>query len=230
MSKDTVYAALEAQMLTYKDLLEVPVESSEEPLVPIVQTPTLVAYQLRTEMLPITGETIYVRRTVCKLLGEASVKLASEAPGTQLQVGYGYRALSVQRTNFERQRERLRGTVPDADLDEATHRYVALPEIAGHPAGAAVDVRMLWDGEPVDCGTDMWSFQPDTYTFSPYISRQARDSRLLLRWAMMSVGFAPFDGEWWHFSYGDKEWAKYYGRPAALYEQLEFSTNTGSTV
>ncbi|MDR3125675.1 MAG: hypothetical protein LBU20_01195 [Candidatus Nomurabacteria bacterium] len=27
---------------------------------------------------------------------------------------------------------------------------------------------------------------------------------------MMSQGFAPYDGEWWHFSYGDREWAAWY--------------------
>jgi D-alanyl-D-alanine dipeptidase len=85
---------------------------------------------------------------------------------------------------------------------------------------------MLRGGEPVDCGTPLWSFEPDSYTFSPYISRQARDNRLLLRAAMTNAGFTPFDGEWWHFSYGDKEWAAYSGQPTAKYEQVEFSTNT----
>ncbi|QQR69366.1 MAG: hypothetical protein IPI58_01405 [Alphaproteobacteria bacterium] len=41
---------------------------------------------------------------------------------------------------------------------------------------------------------------------------------------MTSVGFAPFDGEWWHFSYGDREWAKYYGRSHAIYSQIAFSS------
>jgi len=224
MSRE-VYAALEAQMLQYQDIAGIPVESNNEPLVALVQSPTLVAHQLRDEMLSITGDKIYVRETVARMLGAVSIQLDSQVPGTQLQVGYGYRALSIQKTNFDRQRARLQGTVPDSELDAATHRYVAIPDIAAHPAGAAVDVRMLRGGEPVDCGTDMWEFIPDTYTFSPYVSRSARDNRLLLRSAMMGAGFAPFDGEWWHFSYGDKEWATYYDKPAAFYEQLEFSTN-----
>jgi D-alanyl-D-alanine dipeptidase len=36
----------------------------------------------------------------------------------------------------------------------------------------------------------------------------------------MRQGLAPFDGEWWHFSYGDREWAKYYEEEAAaIYDQ-----------
>jgi len=42
-----------------------------------------------------------------------------------------------------------------------------------------------------------------------------------LREAMVRAGFAPFNGEWWHFSYGDPEWAALWGEPAALYKQLE---------
>jgi len=38
---------------------------------------------------------------------------------------------------------------------------------------------------------------------------------------MVEAGFAPFTGEWWHFSYGDREWAAIWGRDAAIYEQLE---------
>jgi len=99
---------------------------------------------------------------------------------------------------------------------------IAVPEVAGHPAGAAVDIQMLRAGKPLDFGTAIWEFVPDSYTFSPFVSRGAWTNRLLLRRTMMQAGFAPFDGEWWHFSYGDKEWAKYYDKAAAIYDQVEF--------
>jgi D-alanyl-D-alanine dipeptidase len=71
-------------------------------------------------------------------------------------------------------------------------------------------------------GTKIWQFDHDSYTFSPFVSKQAQINRQLLRKVMLEVGFAPFDGEWWHFSYGDKEWAKYYSQSYAIYEQIEF--------
>ena len=43
---------------------------------------------------------------------------------------------------------------------------------------------------------------------------------MLLRKIMMQVGFAPYDAEWWHFSYGDREWAFYCKKPYALYDQI----------
>jgi D-alanyl-D-alanine dipeptidase len=40
---------------------------------------------------------------------------------------------------------------------------------------------------------------------------------------MMQEGFAPFDGEYWHFSYGDKERAYYYCKPYAMYNQVSMN-------
>lgn len=222
MNKQQTYAALEARMLTYEDIVDIPVAADDEPLVALQPTENLVAHQLRAEMLPVTGQAIYVRRTVAEKLGQAATALAEQ--GLRLQVGYGYRALSIQTANFIAQRDRLRGSVPDDQLDAAAHRSIAIPTIAGHPAGAAVDVRPLRGDQPVDCGTPIWTFAPDSYTFSPYITARARRNRMRLRGAMIGAGFAPFDGEWWHYSYGDKEWAAYYGQPAARYRQVEFST------
>jgi D-alanyl-D-alanine dipeptidase len=66
----------------------------------------------------------------------------------------------------------------------------------------------------------MLSPQKTTFTFSPFIGKEAWNNRQLLRYVMLSAGFAPFDGEWWHFSYGDREWAFYYKKPYAIYNQL----------
>ncbi len=99
---------------------------------------------------------------------------------------------------------------------------IASPDVAGHPTGGAVDVHLNGpDGEPLDFGTRIWDFSRDSYTFSPFISRDAWLNRQMLRAVMMQAGFAPFDGEWWHFSYGDKEWARYYDQPYALFGQVE---------
>jgi D-alanyl-D-alanine dipeptidase len=38
---------------------------------------------------------------------------------------------------------------------------------------------------------------------------------------MLQEEFAPFDGEYRHFSYGDKERAYYYQKPYAIYNQID---------
>lgn len=220
--KDEVYAALEGSMLDYDDIAPIEAIDNGEPLVPIRSTPFL-RVAPREDSREVTGEDVYVRASVALMLGRASMLLYRMDPSAALQVGFGYRSLSVQRRNFERVKENLVGTVPDEDLEKATHRYVAVPEIAGHPAGAAVDVNILRGGVPVDCGTKLWELTKDSYVLSPFVGREAQVNRRKLQGAMLGAGFAPFDGEWWHFSYGDKEWAAYYNRPNALYSQVGFS-------
>src|SRR3954464_10938414 len=78
MNKEQTYAALEAQMLAYDDIIDVPVRPNGEPLVPLVSNQNLVAYQLRKEMLPITGEAIYVRSGVAERLGQVACNLAKQ--------------------------------------------------------------------------------------------------------------------------------------------------------
>jgi len=222
MDKQQIYAELGSKMLDYKDYAYIPVIDKGEPLVPIENTDNLIATQYRTEMLPYTGEQVYVRKYVAYKLGLAAARLTSKDPSLQLEVCYGYRALEIQKANFEKQRQKLVGQYEGEELIAMTHRAVAVPNVAGHPAGAAVDIRIIQDGEPLDFGTDMWDFNKDSYTFSPFISEDARRNRMLLRSAMIPEGFIPFDGEWWHFSYGDKEWAKRTDYPFALYDQLDF--------
>jgi D-alanyl-D-alanine dipeptidase len=73
-------------------------------------------------------------------------------------------------------------------------------------------------------GTDVPEYLLDTYVFSPFIARECWHNRQILRACMIKAGFAPFDGEWWHFSFGDREWACYFNQPTAIYSQLRFKS------
>lgn len=223
MNKRAAYKALEAKMIGYADLIDVPVRPVQEKLVPIIENSSLTGKQINNDMRVYTGELIYVREGALDRLTQAAELLAKKRPGLQLQVVYGYRALSVQQRLFQKYKQQLESKYEGDALLEATHRLIAVPEIAGHPTGGAVDIRIVETGEPIDMGTSIWEFVNDSFTFSPFISKAAQNNRQLLRKVMMEVGFAPFDGEWWHFSYGDKEWAKYYKKSCALYEQTEFN-------
>ena len=224
MNKQTVYRQLESKMLSYIDYANVPVEPIGEPLVPIRASRSLTARQIDSSMLPYTGETLYVRAGVLKRLKAAGKTLARYDPTLLLEVVYGYRALEIQTGLFEKYKTKLQNRYSGGELLAAVHRLVAVPEVAGHPAGAAVDIQILQAGKPIDFGTEIHQFVPDSFTFSPFVSSEAWRNRQLLRRAMMLAGFAPFDGEWWHFSYGDKEWARYYNQRAALYEQIDWQS------
>ncbi len=223
MDKDAVYRSLEDEMVKYVDLIDVPIEPVPEKLVVIPSGNNLIATPINEDMKPYTGDLVYVRESVLGRLKQAAKFLAKNDSGMQLQVVYGYRALEIQQKLFLKNKKRFVGALSGVALLEATHRLVAVPSVAGHPTGGAVDVRIIKDGTLLDMGTEALEFVQDSYSFSPFISTEAQNNRSLLRDAMLAAGFAPFDGEWWHFSYGDREWASYYNKPSAIYDQLNFN-------
>lgn len=215
------------QLLTmpkYEDYKDMPVEPLDEPLVCIPVTNHITVNQIGEDMRQVTGEDIYVREGVQKRLAHAALLLSEIDNSLRLEVRYGYRTPKIQAGLFAAAKERLSGEYSGDQLFAEAHRQIADPRVAGHPAGAAVDIQIIdKDGVPLNFGTKIWTFTSNSYSRLYTVGEEAFKNKLLLRSVMMAAGFAPFDGEWWHFSYGDKEWAYYYNQPAALYKQADFS-------
>lgn len=200
------------------DLQHVPVKESGEPLV-AVQGDRLVPKQIGEDMRPITGNAIYVRESVAAKLSLIAAKLPEEL---LLEIVYGYRTPSIQQALFAQAMTRQPEGNGEGERIEAAHREIAYPPVAGHPTGGAVDVQLVkCGGTALDFGSPIWNFVPEAATFSSGMTKEQMTNRLVLREVMMAAGFAPFDGEWWHFSYGDREWAFYYQQPTALYAPIE---------
>jgi D-alanyl-D-alanine dipeptidase len=180
----------------------------------------IIAEPEQPEMFRYTKRKILVRDMVARKLAEANALLGKEL---NLRVVFGYRHPEIQRQYFERERTKIalnNPSLPDKAIDALTHNLVAVPEIAGHPTGAAIDATLISTrNTTVDMGTKISEFNKIDLlpTYAPNISQKQLANRLKLHDAMAAVGFAPFYGEWWHFSYGDREWAAFYGWPQAIY-------------
>jgi D-alanyl-D-alanine dipeptidase len=59
-------------------------------------------------------------------------------------------------------------------------------------------------------------------TFGEGISGEQMSNRMILYQVMTEAGFMPFFGEYWHFMYGDREWAYFSGLDKSLYSNIEF--------
>lgn len=222
------YEQLEARMVPYAGLLTVPVIENQESLVVIKQAVIPNGYlSSMADMIPLLQDKIPVRESVYEKLMLAQAAVTTVSGGDlSLFVTYGYRSLEVQTRKFLEQLGRISGErffSNPVDLYEKASRFIAVPTVAGHPTGGAVDLTLIYqsDGQFLDFGSTMYDFSnKDCYTFSPDISAIGKRNRAFLRTVMLDVGFAPYDGEWWHFCYGDREWAYYYQQPNAIYEQL----------
>lgn len=229
MNKNIIYQQLEESFVKYRDLISIAVRENQDGFICLSQTePEDYGVIGRYEVLGDMKENfplVPIRNEVKDKLDQADKALKEIDPNLQLVVAYGYRSLEIQRKYFDIQKKNYFQTKQfesGEDLNEIIHRLIAVPNVAGHPTGGAVDVFIenTRDGSKLDFGVPIFTFDSkDAYSFSPFVNSEAQENRKLLRKVMMSQGFAPYDGEWWHFSFGDKEWAFYYQKPFALYEQ-----------
>jgi len=216
------------RILGYDDVTRIPGGTSNEPLVDVqFFDASIIAQYNKYDMLPYTGERILVRRELAKRL--AAVNRNLQKQGLTLKVVYGYRHPEVQETYFKNHKERLSQESPplsEARLNRLTHNFVAVPDVAGHPTGGAVDLSIVDnEGNDIDMGTPIADYtDPERIrTFTAELTDQQTQYRKLLHDAMVTQGFAPFYGEWWHFSYGDREWAAFYGKKTALYGAISWN-------
>lgn len=210
-------------ILTYGDVKKIKSGNSKEKLVSVKSYDESIESQYeKFDMVAYAGFEILVRETVAGKLALANKQLKTKYNLT-LKVVYGYRSLEVQTSYFNKKQKELNFSNPELPRNELaalTHNFVAVPDVAGHVTGGAVDLTLVnLDGTTCDMGTEIADFTDENRikTFAKEITDDQRRLRQILLDEMMAVGFAPFLGEWWHFSYGDREWAAYYGKPRALY-------------
>ena len=216
-------------ILQYTDLITVPVQDNGEPLLEVwsLLLDVLCEYQ-KQDMIPYVGNRFFLREGVIERLRSATIALKKERFDWRFKLVYAYRHPEIQARYFEARKEQLRLSEPrlmEDELRNRAHLLSASPDVAGHPTGAAIDVTLIDEvGKEADMGTSIADFSQGEkiLTFCPSVAPEQQENRLLLRRLLMEAGFAPFDGEWWHFSYGDREWAKYHGKETAIYDQIWF--------
>ncbi len=212
----------------YQDLItvkEMNLKTSNEPFVIIPEEGNKVIGRYVTSLNEKEySNNIYIRKKVLDMLMKVDNLLKEINQNYQLMVVYGYRSMEKQINYFNKEIEKYKDKFSnEMDLYEFVHEKIAVPTVSGHPTGGAVDV-VIYDmknNRIIDFGTDVHDYDDcKSYTYYSNISNNAKENRMLLRKIMMQEGFAPYDGEWWHFSYGDREWAYYYKKKKYLYSQV----------
>lgn len=164
---------------------------------------------------------VLVRETVAKKLQKASKNVPKKY---KLILRAGHRPIEVQYKLLEMVKQSYTQDNPHASDDESlafARQYVADPAIKlpPHCCGAAVDVDMYdaATGQLVDFGCPMNTDGEISHVYSNQINEIQKTNRETLRKALLDAGFAPNPNEWWHFSYGDQNWADFYKKPKAIY-------------
>ncbi|MBS45067.1 MAG: dipeptidase [Nocardioides sp.] len=164
----------------------------------------------------------HLRRPVLERLADAADALPGDL---RLVLVEGWRRPSLQRTIFERYRDELGAADPARTAEELHHlaaRHISPPEVAPHPAGTAVDVLLTTpEGIELDVACPINATPEESggrcYTDHPDVGGEARLLRVELGRALAGAGFVNYPTEWWHWSYGDRYWARATGAPHARY-------------
>ncbi len=103
-------------------------------------------------------------------------------------------------------------------------KFVANPyrQGSGHQSGAAIDVSLIDDdGIEYDMGGKVREFNETSDFDSLFISQKAKNNRMILKHALEEVGFINYPSEWWHYSFGDRLWARLTGSKLAIFDKLD---------
>lgn len=149
-----------------------------------------------------TNMPILVRPKVAIMLKKASVLLPN---GISLQVDGGFRSRSTEEILWKNRIKTI-GIIK-------TKRIVGNPEkeFLSHTTGGAVDVSLLDKNlNEINLSAPFQKYYDEQKLYSKRITRESQKLRILLHNAMIQAGFAPHENEYWHFSYGDSRWARYY--------------------
>jgi zinc D-Ala-D-Ala dipeptidase len=177
----------------------------------------------------------FLRRSAFARLLDAQRRLETLQPGWRLHLLDAWRPLAVQAFMVEYTDQLLRRTEPD--LDDVARRERVLSYWAPpsenpatpppHSTGAAVDLTLLDAegrqanmGSPFDEPTER-SHPNHFESASDSVGLEAHANRTRLGLVMRDSGFVRHPQEWWHFSYGDRAWAREQDLAVARYGRTE---------
>jgi zinc D-Ala-D-Ala dipeptidase len=207
--------------ITAPEILSIPVRDNGEKLVDLLEEyPTISVDLSRSYAQKISPSVSLLRETVADKLVKAQQRLPENIT---FKVIEGYRPLFVQKIIFEEYKKELAKIHPawtKEQLFNETSTFVAPPDdVPPHSTGGAIDLTLMdADGKELDMGTRLNElYSEKCFTDSELINEIARAHRQILISVLEAEGFVNYPAEWWHWSYGDRYWAKTTGKSFAIY-------------
>lgn len=210
----------------------------EEPLISMSYLPEKIILSPQYYLQNINGSLpeIYARKTVFKKLASAAKNLPT---GYRFIIFDSWRPVEVQKELFRIALDRVQNKYPsksETDAIQIASVYVAYPEsgpfaIFPHGTGGAVDLSIADEnGMLLNMGTnfDDCTEKSQTFYFEKMLHRkteltqdeeEALQNRRLLYTVMTDAGFTNYINEWWHYDYGNQNWAYSSRNKQAIYGQ-----------
>lgn len=223
----------EQEAVDWSAIKSLPIEECGEPLVNAGFVPDRLIVHPEYFVQNVAGALpeIWLRESVLRRLLQAAKSLPD---GHRFVLLDGWRPLEVQHNLYAQYREEVVEADPDAEdvrIDNIVERYVSPPTDdpvcpSPHLTGGSVDLTIVdQSGIPLAMGStfDETSFRSKTTYFEtapvsedPNVGQYRANRRLLLS-VMEKAGFSNYPDEWWHFDYGNQNWAYFTSGEKAVY-------------
>lgn len=166
-----------------------------------------------------------IRKPVYEMLLAARKHLPEDI---HFMIYESYRSTQTQEKLWKKVHQEMSETYPDLrkeELEKLCETFVANPYDgigSGHTACCAIDVTLCNSkGKELDMGTAMHGMNELTRTASTGISDEAKVNRAILKNALEKEGLVNYPAEWWHYSYGDHQWAWIAGKTEAIFGPID---------
>ena len=213
-----------------------PIRESDDKLVPLSLCPDKIIVSPQYYIQGIDGSLSegYARAGLYRKLIDAAAALPT---GYRFVIYDCWRPLKVQQTLFDIQKDEIKEEnpgLPDEDIFKKTREYVAPPSRDAarptpHNTGGAIDLTIADEkGLALDMGCEFDNSTERARTvyfeerFKAGNKMTAKDveamrNRRLLYHIMTNAGFTNYVEEWWHYDYGDQNWAWCSKKSEAIY-------------
>jgi D-alanyl-D-alanine dipeptidase len=169
-------------------------------------------------------EDFALRKRVYDMLVVAKTKLPQ---GIYFKCFESYRPIKTQIKYWEETLELVKGQFPTISKEELYERADVLcanpyENGSGHQTGGAIDLGLCdGDGNELDMGTEWRNCTDLVRTYRRGMTQKQYENRGILLDAMLYAGFSNYFEEWWHFCYGDLDWAVMNRIPKTLFARIE---------
>lgn len=172
----------------------------------------------------------------CYLMREVYGRLkmaASNLPdGYSLVIFDAYRPFELQKELFDKYSKIIEKkfhleNYSEYDKNNFINKFVSIPDDynpPSHTTGGAIDITLAYNGDYLDLGCGFDEFCDESYTnfFKDYKDSESiniHKNRMILYNCMTKAGFTNLESEYWHYDYGNRNWANITGN-AVLYDEI----------
>ena len=196
--------------------------SAEINIVESEKNPQLV--QLNKKQFICASDYFCVRKSVAQKLNLAKKLLPT---GYTFKIYETYRSHEKQMKLWQNEVKKIKTAHPNWPIEkvyETANEGIADPNKigSGHQTGGAVDITLCYQGKEVDMGTPyLATDNPQTKTVCAGLTKNQWQHRKLLSSVMSMAGLINYPLEWWHYSYGEHEWAVLTHHKNTLYRAIK---------